>query len=445
MARFLFTTFEGGGHVPPALLAAQELMARGHDVLVVSDPYNSAAAAEKHLPFTPWRRAPRRVAAAQVDDPMDDWKSRWPPAVVRRLCDGVITGPALAYAMDVMEIAREFSPDVIVSQELLFGSIMAAEKMSIPVALLTANLWCYPTRTDVPPFGPGFGLAESRGDEGRDRVVRGMVRSFFDAGLPALNHARLAIGLPEVQHTLDQLAAVERVILGVSMAFDFARQEAPAGFVYAGPLYETPSWAGDDVPFPENGRPNVLISFSTTFQNQRAVLVRCMKAAASLPINAIVTLGPAMSREGLPVSDNLKVVLQGSHDLIVPKCQAVLCHGGHGTVLRPLRHGVPVVAIPMGRDHADNAVRLEWKKAGRRLSERASVKRIANTLWRVVNEPSYRDAARRMQSELDQPQESIDRAAAAVLELVPTRAPCSQQEDLPSTTRAPFAEQAAPR
>ena len=443
MARVLFTTFEGGGHVPPSLLVAHELMARGHDVLVVSDPYNASAAAEKRLPFTPWRRAPRRVAAAQVDDPMDDWKSRWPPAVVRRLCDGVITGPALAYATDVMEIAREFAPDVIVSQELLFGSIMAAEKMSIPVALLTANLWCYPTRTDVPPFGPGFGLAASRGDQGRDRVVRGMVRSFFDVGLPALNHARQAIGLPEVRHTLDQLAAVERVILGVSMAFDFARQDKPAGFVYAGPLYETPSWAGDDVPFPENGRPNVLISFSTTFQNQRAVLVRCMKAAASLPINAIVTLGPAVSREGLPVSDNLKVVLQGSHYLIVPKCQAVLCHGGHGTVLRPLRHGVPVVAIPMGRDHADNAARLEWKKAGRRLSERASVRRIARTLWQVVTEPSYKKGAGRLQLELEGPQESIDRAAAGVLELVPARTAGALKVRSPSIVTTPFAEAAA--
>src|SRR5690606_24863339 len=56
--RFLFTTFEGGGHVPPALLVARRLRERGHDVLVLSDTANRDQAEAQGLTFRSWRRAP---------------------------------------------------------------------------------------------------------------------------------------------------------------------------------------------------------------------------------------------------------------------------------------------------------------------------------------------------------------------------------------------------
>ena len=154
--RFLFTTFECGGHVPPPMRVARRLQDLGHSVLVVSDEINRHAADAKELPFTSWRRAPNRKRLGDAATDIDDWKSRWPPEMVRRICASVMTGPALAYARDTLEIAEEFRPDAIVSNELLMGVMMAAETRKTPLALLTANTWCYPTRDDLPPFGPGF-------------------------------------------------------------------------------------------------------------------------------------------------------------------------------------------------------------------------------------------------------------------------------------------------
>jgi UDP:flavonoid glycosyltransferase YjiC (YdhE family) len=78
--RLLFATFEGGGHVPAPMLVAQALRRQGHEVLIVSDRCNAAAAAEKGLPFRPWDRAPDRGALGQADSGLDDWRTRWPPA-----------------------------------------------------------------------------------------------------------------------------------------------------------------------------------------------------------------------------------------------------------------------------------------------------------------------------------------------------------------------------
>lgn len=393
-ARFLFTTFEGGGHVPPPMIVAARLMSLGHEVLVVSDTVNAEEAARKGLPFTSWRTAPN-MRTIEDGCILDDWRSRWPPSVVKRVCDSVITGPSAAYAADTLEIAAEFRPDAIVSNELLFGAVMAAEAMAIPLALLTANAWCYPTRPDLPPFGPGFKKANNEGELRRDQVSRAVISKLYDTGLTDLNRARGALGLPSVDHVLDQLRAVDRIILGISQSFDFGTQQPPDRFCYAGPLLEIPSWSARDRKISEiEHRPTVLVSFSTTFQDQKPVIARCIKALATLPYNGIVTLGPAVSTQGLPSAANVEVVTSASHDDLVPKCTAIVCHGGHGTLLRPLMHGVPAVVLPMGRDHPENAARLEWSGAGIRLPRHASPRRIAKAVRNVVEQPHYADAAK---------------------------------------------------
>lgn len=399
--RYLFTTFEGGGHVAPAMLVAARLRNRGHAVTFVSDEANRGAAAASDLPFAPWQRAPNRRYAARADDPLDDWRHRWPPAVVRAICERVICGPAAAYAHDTLELVRRVAPDVVVTNELLFGSMMAAERAGVPVVALTSNLWCFPTRTDVPPFGPGF-LPDRRG--GRDAVVRRLVTRFYDSGREALNAARRELGLPAVLHTIDQLAALEAVLLGTSAAFDFVDGAVPAPFGYVGPLLDAAlrsetrdaAAAGASVSWMRHaGRPNVLVSFSTAWQDQQQMLARCVDALGGLPVEGVVTTGPAIEPGDLPRRANVRIVAHADHERLLPHCDLVVCQGGHGTLLRALMHGVPVVVIPSGRDHFDNAARVRARQAGRVLGSRPSVRRVARAIVEVLRRPELRASASR--------------------------------------------------
>jgi UDP:flavonoid glycosyltransferase YjiC (YdhE family) len=411
--RFLFTTFEGGGHVPPALLVARRLKARGHDVLFVSDVANQAQAEAAGLPFTAWRTAPNRKTLGASDDPLDDWRARWPPAVVRAVCEAVITGPAAAYAADTLALIDRFQPEAVVSNELLFGAMAAAETRGVPLALLTANVWCFPTREDVPPFGPGFPPARSVFQQGRDRTTRRMVGRWYDVGLPGLNAARRGLGLRPLGATLEQLMTADVVILGASGAFDYGVTEPPRPFAYAGPLAEAPDWAkgGEDASLLDAEQPNVLVSFSTAYQRQERVLARTIRALADLPVRGIVTLGPALSSGSLPRAANVTVVARADHDVLVPKCRLIVCHGGHGTVMRPLMHGVPVVCIPSGRDQPENAQRIASAGAGVRLPRNASANRIRAAVTRVLAEPGFAVAARGLGDAIRREADGGERAA----------------------------------
>lgn len=380
--------------MPPALLVARRLRERGHDVLFVSDEANRDQAAKAGLDFATWRRAPNRQQAGQADDPLDDWRRRWPPSVVRSICEAVMTGPAASYAVDTLDLVDSFRPDLIVSNELLFGVMAAAEAKRLKIALLTANVWCFPTRTDLPPFGPGFPQASTRFQQQREAGARAMIARMYNVGLRPLNAARAQLGLSPLAHTLDQLNAAQLVMLGTSGAFDFGADPAPPPFAYAGPLGEAPTWAAPAAAdLITAGVPNVLVSFSTTYQGQEKAIARSIRAMAGLPVAGIVTLGPALRPEQVGQAPNVKVVESASHDALVPRCAAVICHGGHGTVLRPLMHGVPVICLPMGRDHADNAARVVARGAGVRLSRDAGVWAIRRALRTVLGDQSYRRRA----------------------------------------------------
>ncbi len=382
--------------MPPALQLGKRLAACGHRVLFVSDHANESAVRSAGLEFTTWKTAPNRRHGGAADDPLQDWRSRWPPAVVRAICDAVITAPAHRYAQDTLHLIDTFRPDVLVSNELLFGCIAAAESRKIALALLTANVWCFPTRADVPPFGPGFAPATGHFARHRERTARDWIARLYDVGLPALNDARAQLHLPPLRHVLQQLDAARLVLLGTSRAFDYDVVAPPAPFRYAGPLLSVPEWA-DTGPLHTQGEgPLVLVSFSTAYQNQAGPVARSIAALARLPVRGLVTLGPAIDSADLPRAGNVTVVGSVSHDQVMPACAAVICHGGHGTLLRPLMHGVPVVCVPGGRDQPENAARLAWHGAGLRLGGRASAGAIANATRRVLAERSFRDAAQRI-------------------------------------------------
>lgn len=417
--RILLTTFEGGGHVPPVLLVGRRLAERGHEVLVLSDEANRAQVRAAGLGFESWRRAPNRQQLGREDDPLDEWKARWPPAIVRKLCGAVITGPSAAYAQDAVETIEAFTPDLIVTNELLFGVMAAAQARDVSLAILTANVWCFPTRADLPPFGPGFKASDAGWAAVRDEKVRAVIGRWYDVGLQDLNDCRRQLGLTPLAAVLDQLDAARLKLLGVSRAFDFGASPPP-GFAYAGPLGEAPSWVGGERidHLVSREQPNVLVSFSTTAQGQERLLVRVVRAFAGVDARAIVTLGPALEGLRLDAPDNVRVVAKASHDALMPHCTVVVTHGGHGTVVRPLTHGKPVLCLPTGRDQPDNAARVVAAGAGLQLPRSAGSAAIRRALRRLLEDPRFTARARVLGARIRQEADGGVRAAQLLEELV---------------------------
>jgi UDP:flavonoid glycosyltransferase YjiC (YdhE family) len=104
----------------------------------------------------------------------------------------------------------------------------------------------------------------------------------------------------------------------------------------------------------------------------------------------------------------------GDHDRLMPTCAAVVAHGGLGTMLRALAHGVPQLLLPLGRDQVFNASRTEQLDAGIALPPDAPIERIRTALRSLLAEPRFAAAAQRAAIRIaaDEP----DQTAAEALE-----------------------------
>ena len=395
MARFLFATWEGGGHVQPMLLAARGLMSQGHEALAISDACNASDAAALGVPFQSWRTAPSRDDRLPESDPLKDWLATSPLEVIRGILGGVMCGPADRFAADTIAAVDAFAPDVVVVHELMFGVMAGAEARGVKLAVFTSNIWSLPTVDGTPPFGAGVGPAETDDMRAFYRRVQSATRCAYQDALPGYNAMRAGLGLPPLADLFDQLHAAGRILIATSRAFDFD-QSPPEPYRYVGPYFEDPPWTEDWIPpWPaDDRRPLVLVSFSTMYQGQEPALARTIEALGTLPVRGVVTLGPVLSPDDFPAPDNVLVTARAPHAPILPLAAAVVTHAGHASALRPLMAGAPVVAMPFGRDQPDNAARIVERGAGLRLNPDATTQEIAAAVARVIAEPSFREAAR---------------------------------------------------
>ncbi len=340
--RFLFATWEGGGNIPPVLEVAHKLVGRGHRVRVMSDACNRSGAEAARAAFVAWKRAPNRTDRSRSTQTFRDWAAATPEEGLMSVIRDVWCGPARAYADDAVEELRREPADLVVTCEALFGVMAACESLGQAFVTLSPNISLAPL-PGVPPLGPGLAPARTAAERAMHREITKAVEGMFDSGLPALNAARTALGLPPLAHLLDPLDAAKVELLATSRAFDFPSDALPDKVRYVGPQIDDPHWAHAwTSPWPaSDARPLVTVGFSTTFQNHAGVLQKVIDALAPLPARVLVTLGGSIQVSELRASENSVVVESAPHATVMREAALVVTHGGHGTVIRALANRVP--------------------------------------------------------------------------------------------------------
>jgi MGT family glycosyltransferase len=410
--KFLLTTWEGGGVIPPELGIAKRLVARGHEVRILADPSVEPAARASGCAFSPWVRAPHKRSLAPEEDIVRDWEYSNLLKLFEHILEVFICGPVQKFVDDTTEVLDRHPVDAVLSDFMLLGPMMVAEARKLPCVGLVPNIYLRPTK-GIPPFGPGFMPATGPLGRLRDALMRWMSTRLWRKGLPPVNRARAALALDAVNEFWAQYDRIDRVLVLTSRAFDFEPADAlPPNVTYAGAVLDDPEWAGGSwtPPWPSDAKdPLVLVGLSSTFQDQEAVLSRVIDAVAKLPVRALVTLGPALEEGAVrSPSPNVVCVRTAPHGLVLPHASAVVTHCGHGTTIRSLAAGVPLVCIPMGRDQNDTAARVVARGAGIRLSPKATPEKVRAAVERVLRDPDLRAGAQRMKAAIASEGRSID-------------------------------------
>jgi MGT family glycosyltransferase len=101
-----------------------------------------------------------------------------------------------------------------------------------------------------------------------------------------------------------------------------------------------------------------LVTISSQLQDDVDLAAATVSALRDLPVRAIVTLGPDHTvDEVLTDAPNVRVEQVISHSAVLERGVLLVSHAGHGSVMKALWHGTPMVLVPWGRDQPGVAAR----------------------------------------------------------------------------------------
>jgi UDP:flavonoid glycosyltransferase YjiC (YdhE family) len=282
-----------------------------------------------------------------------------------------------------LALCAAWRPDVLVCDETDFGGMLAAERLGLPYATLLVTA----AGSFVRPEAIAEALGELRAEHGLPP----------DPGLVMLRRHLVLSPFPP--------------------GFRDPAHPLPAGaFSFRPPRVAMRE--DDPPPWPaRSGAPAVYFTLGTVFNVESGDLFsRVLAGLRELPADVVVTVGPHVEPEELgPQPGHVHVARYLPQEAILPRCGLVVSHGGSGSVLGALAHGLPSLLIPLGADQPLNAARCVELGVARALdpvaATPASVRAAASEL---LADPRPRRAAERLRDELaglPEPEAAVERIA----------------------------------
>jgi len=405
--RATFVLVGGGeaGHALPLLSLVQGLSSRGHRVLMLTprkfEEGVRAAGGEV-------------VTAKYYQDPferMKEWMSKGRPNALQRL--GRLRKARKGFLEMVSSLVRELDElipregvDCVVAGITGLGARYSAERAGLPFATFSPNPLLAFDEEGRMMLPPNRWLARPPRWLGSvlDRLMplRGYRQSL---GLPPRTDRR-----PELLH---QLVSEELHLVTVPPWFYPDTKRLAAGHLCVGPMSFDLPRPGTRFPV-ESLAPGTVLVSTTTVPRDRGLFQRVLRAVAPMQTPVLAT---AAAAEEIPsgLGSHVRIESFVPHGEVLPHVSALVTHGGWGAVGRALRHGVPMLVIPIFADQPVNGRRLaELGLAYHLPLKKASPEAIRDALSRLLADQALKARVRataEQLGELDSP-----RLAAEALE-----------------------------
>ena len=330
--RILCTTQPAYGHFRPLLPIATALAARGHDVRIGTSARFAPVVEAEGYPFVPlgldWLEADKSTIPPDLRAPPTaaTLESFFAHQFVR------MTAERLAH--DVIELAAQWTPDLILRETTEFGALLAGQALEVATAAVQV--------ASPSLLHPGV-VAEVR---------------------IALDEARVRMGLA-ADPAGEQLAA-ELVTCFAPPALHDPTVPLPQGLrSFRPPTRDGPAALPVELKGLGHDRALVYATLGTVFNSAYYDLPffpAVIEGLSDLPIDLLVSVGPGADPAALGSQPStVRVVSYVPQRAVLDRCSLAVCHGGYGTILDAIDAAVPLVVVPFGADqyiNADSVLRL---------------------------------------------------------------------------------------
>jgi UDP:flavonoid glycosyltransferase YjiC (YdhE family) len=367
--RILLGAFGDPGHAFPMLALGRRLAERGHAVALQTWTRWSPDVEAAGMTFLP---APEYQVFPTRETPLKPYQA------------------AVRAARETVPQVEAFGPDVAVSDILTAAPALAAELCGVPCATLVPHV--HPQGAPGhPPYSVGARLPRTRAGRRLWRATERFVAGGLELGRREYNECRARLGLGPLPYVHTGLSRSLSLVATLPQ-LEYPRPW-PGWLRVVGPLLWEPP--GEAVAPPPGEGPVVLVAPSTAQDAQQTLLRAALRGLAHERVRVIATSNGRDAAPPVEAGPNAVLVPWLSYAKTMPACDVVVCHGGHGTLVRALTLGRPVVVCPAGGDMAENAARADWAGVGVRLPQRLlGARTLALAVRRALADPALRERAR---------------------------------------------------
>jgi rhamnosyltransferase subunit B len=410
--RYILTPMGSAGDVHPFIGIGRALKARGHDVIVVTAGPFGDAVRSAGLAF-------RQTISTEEFDSVSKHPDLWHP---RRGLQIVLDQIAYRLRLGYECIEKVYEPGqtVLVGHSLSFPTRVFEEVHGAPAATIHLAPSVFRSDHEQPAYAPG------RDGSHWPRWLKrclwwGIDRLMLDPHIaPALNQWRHELRLPPVKHVFrDWIHSPRRVIGLFPDWFGAPQPDWPAQLRLTGfPLYDPPDHA--ELPsgllrFLEGGLPPILFTPGSANQSAAGFFREAIDASSRLGARALLLTRYPLQLPALPAAVHHEPFVPLSS--VLPRCAALVHHGGIGTLAQGLAAAVPQLTMPMGFDQPDNATRLHRLGVGRWIMpSEFDGERVAATLQRLLDDAQTAARCRHWSSQV-RAFDAIDRTCGLLEEL----------------------------
>lgn len=369
--RVLLNSIGTAGDIHPFIALGLALKARGHEVLMVANPYFAARINGAGVGFWPMGKEGEYLAFVRNADLVNVRRS------VNLVIDKLIV-PSFDACTDAIDNAwRAFRPDVVVAHHISFGAQAASQKIGLPLVQCVLSPMFWLSRYE-PVLLPQMPLRDP--PKIVDRLVRSLLRPVGRLKVDRkINKLRRAMGLGALRDVAvlgarggDGLLDGERLkdgdegtpVLGLwSEHFRGVMKDDPrtgqiCGFcAWDRPVLTTArqQQLKELCDWMENGPAPVLVTLGSSVSHHgKKVYAAATAACRNLDRRVVLLTGP--DQEAIN-DDKVRSIEYAPYSVVMPRAQAVVHHAGIGTTAAAMRAGRPSLILPHANDEFDNAER----------------------------------------------------------------------------------------
>lgn len=402
MAKFLMMTGPYAGHVTPSVPIARRLVDRGHEVVWITGRQYKARveAAGARFHALPRESDPNGREIYEFHPELEKLKGL---PQIKHWVKHVFLDACARDLLTIDGVLADFPAQVLLGDSITFSLYFAAERRHIPSACISVLPGSLPSR-DTAPYGLGLLPGTHVLARVRNRLLNVLTQHVLLRDLTVhANDVRRSLGLQPLDGPL--LSAMPRritLILHTSTtAFEYPRSDAPEHIHLIGPVlpemregFQPPEW-WSELRGPD---PVVLVNQGTIATVLDDLIVPAVQGLKDQPMQIVAV--PVKDGQLGELPGNVQADVFVPFDHLLPHVDVMVTNGGYGGTQLALAHGVPVVVAGETEDKREVAARVEWSGAGINLRrQRPSPQAIQDAVTEVLENPVYRENAKRIQAD----------------------------------------------